>query len=96
MLTKHAIGTTSSLAKELFESPWGYSKLVQQLYKNKTDPRTEAVLLSFGTESTDYILSDGTSIETTMLRTHDDIYIYISEHVSRATLNLACSVSGSG
>jgi hypothetical protein len=78
VLTKHAIGTTSSLAKELFESPWGYSKLVQQLYKNKTDPRTEAVLLSFGTESTDYILSDGTSIETTVLRTHDDIYIYQS------------------
>jgi alpha-glucuronidase len=67
VLTKKAIGTTSSLARELFSAPWGYSKLVQNLYHNRTDPRTEAVLLEFGTVPTSYKLTDGTSIEEDML-----------------------------
>ena len=67
VLTKKAIGTPISLARELFESPWGYSKPVHQLYKNQSDVRTEAVLLSFGTESTNYKLTDGSTMAADML-----------------------------
>ena len=48
VLDHHGIGTVQSAADELFERT-GYSQAVQMLYKNHTDPRTEAVLLEFGT-----------------------------------------------
>jgi alpha-glucuronidase len=66
VLTHDGIGTVETAANELFEKT-GYSPAVQKLYKNHTDPRTEEVLLEFGTFKPSYRLSNGKTLVEDMI-----------------------------
>ena len=69
VLEKSGIGTVKAAAEELFGAVGGYSPAVQQIYRNKTDPRTEAVLLEFGTLSPhSYTLTNGLTLAEDMVQ----------------------------
>ena len=69
VLEKSGIGTVKAAAEELFGAVGGYSPAVQRIYRNKTDPRTEAVLLEFGTLSPhSYTLTNGLTLAEDMVQ----------------------------